>query len=257
MRKIESLAELSDRIKRHFVRGVATNNFLSSSALESEIQGGKLYASEQSGNLFILRNRTEHNILNFYITNTNDGITDVPANTVAEIPYRERDNGLKNASAYLQNHGFEFMFRRRRMSRKESHIDCTDTYVSPALPCELKHVYEIMFGNFDTRTACIPSGEGIQQAIVEQRILVYRKNGIPVGLLHYNRTKNGTELRHLAVDSDYRDCGIGGALVRYYLASVGGNSTVWVRCDNLPAVKVYEKYGYTADGMMSDVLITK
>ena len=95
MRKIESLAELSDRIKRHFVRGVATNNFLSSSALESEIQGGKLYASEQSGNLFILRNRTEHNILNFYITNTNDGITDVPANTVAEIPYRERDNGLK------------------------------------------------------------------------------------------------------------------------------------------------------------------
>ncbi len=257
MRKIESVTELSDSIKRHFVRGVATNNFLSSSAIEGEIAGGKLYAGESSGNLFILRERAEHKILNFYITDTSADITDMPANTVVEIPYRDRDTGLKNASAYLRTQGFTLMFRRQRMSRKEGHVDCTENVVSPALPCELKHVYEILFGSFDTRTACIPSGEGIQQAIVEQRILVYRKEGIPVGLLHYTRTRSGTELRHLAVEKDSRDGGVGSALVRYYLASTDGSSTVWVRTDNVPAIKVYEKYGYTADGMMSDVLITK
>ena len=257
MRKIESVTELSDIIKRHFVRGVATNNFLSSSALNDEIAGGKLSVIESGGNLFIIRSRTEHRILNFYITDTEGEVSAIPQNTVSEIPYRERDTALKNASEYLQAHGFSLMFKRRRMSRKAEHIECTEESVSPALPSELKHVYEIMFGNFDIRTACIPSGEAIQAAIVDRRILVYRKEGIPVGLLHFTRTKSGTELRHLAVDNSYRGCGVGSALVRYYLASTEGNSTVWVRVDNTPAVKVYEKYGYTADGMMSDVLITK
>ncbi|MBE6626275.1 MAG: GNAT family N-acetyltransferase [Ruminococcaceae bacterium] len=257
MRKIESLAELSDIIKRHFVRGVATNNFLSSSALAEEIDGGRLSVVEQGGNLYIIRNRTSHGILNFYISDTDSELCAFPSNTVVEIPYRERDTALKNASAYLQSQGFSLMFRRQRMSRKEEHIECTDGNVSPALPCELKHVYEIMFGCFDTRTACIPSGEAIQAAIVDQRILVYREGVLPVGLLHYTRTKNGTELRHLAVEKYMQGRGIGGELVRHYLAMTRGGSTVWVRDDNTPALSVYKKYGYTEDGMRSDVLITK
>jgi ribosomal protein S18 acetylase RimI-like enzyme len=80
---------------------------------------------------------------------------------------------------------------------------------------------------------------------------------LPVGLLHYTRTKNGTELRHLAVEKDHQGRGIAAELVRHYLSITNGSSTVWVRVDNAPAVSVYKKFGYTEDGMMSDVLITK
>lgn len=53
-----------------------------------------------------------------------------------------------------------------------------------------------------------------------------------------------------------RNRGIGGALVRAYLSRYGEKkSTVWVREDNAPAIRTYEKYGYKADGMKSAVLI--
>jgi GNAT superfamily N-acetyltransferase len=257
MRKIESVTELSDIIKRYFIRGVATNSFVSSAALAAEIHKGDLYVTESGGNLYMLRKRTDHTKLNFYITETESEITDIPPCTVTEIPYRTRDIGLKNASTYIQSHGFELLFRRQRMSVSAKQSFGLSEIVSPALPCELKHVYEIMFGCFDPRTACIPSGEAIQAAIVDQRILVYRDGVLPVGLLHYTRTKNGTELRHLAVEKDHQGRGIAAELVRHYLSIINGSSTVWVRVDNAPAVSVYKKFGYTEDGMMSDVLITK
>lgn len=257
MRKIESVTELSDIIKRYFVRGVATNAFMSSAVLADEIQRGDLFVTECGGNLYMLRKRTDHTKLNFYITETESEITDIPPCTVTEIPYRMRDIGLKNASTYLQSQGFELLFRRQRMSVSADQSFCSSDIVSPALPCELKHVYEIMFGCFDPKTACIPSGEAIQAAIVDQRILVYRDGVLPVGLLHYTRTKNGTELRHLAVEKDHQGRRIASELVRHYLSIVRGSSTVWVREDNASAVSVYKKYGYTEDGMMSDVLIMK
>ena len=125
MRKIESVTELSDIIKRYFVRGVATNAFMSSAVLADEIKRGDLYVTECGGNLYMLRKRTDHTKLNFYITETESGITDIPSCTVTEIPYRTRDIGLKNASTYLQSHGFELLFRRQRMSVSAEQSFCS------------------------------------------------------------------------------------------------------------------------------------
>lgn len=254
MKRIDSLAQLSDLIKTYFRHGVMTNQFLPTSSFEADITAGKLYSLEQGENLYIVRKRTGFDLAYFYINDAGDESPCEFANTVIEIPHREKYTAIGAAIDLLCRSGAEHVFTRQRMSTTEHLAEILDDAVSATLPCELKHVYEIMFGNFDAKTGCIPSGEAIQQAIVERRILAYRLDGIPVGILHYTQGKGGTELRHLAVDKEYRGHGIGGALVRGYLAVTSGKSTVWVRRDYHHAVAIYEKCGFKADGMLSVVL---
>ena len=92
--------------------------------------------------------------------------------------------------------------------------------------------------------------------IISGRVILYEHDGNAVGLLHHKTLKSKTEIRHLCVNRSYRGRGIGEKLVRAYHAhTTGMTRRVWVRQDYLSAVETYKKCGYTADGMISHVLI--
>ena len=79
-----------------------------------------------------------------------------------------------------------------------------------------------------------------------------------IGLLHHKTSKNKTELRHLCVSEAARGQGIGEKLVlAYHSHTAGIKRHVWVRSDYSPAVRIYEKCGYEADGMISHVLMCR
>ena len=254
MNRPKSYEELNEAIRRRFGRGMVTNCFLTREDFEAELAGGTLETAETDGALLLYRNRAGFRILNFYLTigESDPALPELPDGTVLEIPMRQRDDGLRRAADLFRRSGFVDLFTRRRWSRRSGETDsfspCPE--VSPAGEGELAAVSELFARCFDPETGCLPRNLPSKLP----GILVYRRAGVPVGLLHHTESRTGSELRHLAVLPELRGQGIAGKLTETYLAAVPGKSTVWVRAGNLPAEAVYRKYGYFPDGTESAVL---
>lgn len=258
MRKIESYAELSERITRHFRRGVLTNAFLSRSDWENEIAHGTLACCETESALLAFRLRETHRILQFWL---HDGFfeqpPEIPQNTTLEILHRESDTALANLATQWQNLGFAPCFTRQRMvSTADSTATCVP--VREALPAEWQDVQTMLRENFSPLTGCLPDEESLQSDIASGGVLAYVADSTLLGVLHYTADKRRTELRHLCVTQNARGQGVGDALVKAYLARTNGLTRhVWVRRDYAPAVKIYTNNGFTNDGMTSTVLLKR
>lgn len=257
MRKIESYNELNTLIMKQFRRGMLTNSFLSRKEYESEIANGTLEFHEYENGLLIFRKRSEHVILNFWLNDRSlPGNIDFKPNTVLEIAHRERDIELVKIVEKWNEIGFVQEFRRQRMTFGESFESSADPCISFAEKSDFEAVKFLLEDNFSSVTGCIPTDDTLNEDIKNGNILLYSKNNDKLGLLHYTKEKNKTELRHLCVSESARGQGIGKRLVHQYNSQTNDMLRhVWVRSDNFPAVKLYESCGYHADGMYSDVLI--
>ena len=260
MKKINDYAELNRLVMSRFGRDFATNYFISREIAENEINSGKMYFHEFGNSLFIFRDKGDHFSL-YYCMKIGDEL-ELPAFpnvTVAETAFRERDEKLKKADESLVSAGFRREFYRNRMKRlpqelKERSDDLPSENVRTANSRDFDLTHELLFSCFSPLTGCLPDENELRIALNEGRILLHRRGG----LLHYEETKAGCELRHLCVSEKARGCGTGGEMVRAYnflLDKNGKKSVVWVREGYAPAEKIYEKNGYKIDGTRSSVLI--
>ena len=254
MKKVEAYAEISAAVMRHFGRTTVTNCFIDNNAYEREIGSGTLFTEEWEDGLYIFRARSGFCILNFYLNSPESPIAPIPSGTVCEIPYRERDEGLKKVSARLAESGFERCFTRVRLARTAEPSAFSDEHISPAADSDCEEALSLIKRAFDPRTGCIPTEDAFRADIEAGHVLVYRDGAI-VGLVHFNEDKNTSDIRHVAVDESRRGEGIASLLVRAYIAGREKKCRVWAREDYVSARRVYEKNGYETDGMKSDVLI--
>ena len=254
MKKVESYSEVSAAVMRHFRRTTVTNCFIDRATYEREINAGTLLTEEDGNGLYIYRERDGFRILNFYLNSPDVPLADIPADTVCEIAYRDRDEGLKTVSARFADNGFEHKFTRVRLARTAEIGDFSVEDVSSAEDADFASVRALMHSAFDRRTGCLPTDDALRADISEGHVLVYKTDSV-VGLLHFNEEKNSSDIRHVAVDENHRGEGIASALVRAYISSRDKKCRVWAREDYAAARRVYEKNGYLPDGMKSDVLI--
>ena len=75
--------------------------------------------------------------------------------------------------------------------------------------------------------------------ILESSIYVYGDKDIR-GFCAYK----GTEIRALFVHPDARGKGIGIQLLEYMLSNIAGSATLYVASSNVPAITLYQKYGF-------------
>ncbi len=75
--------------------------------------------------------------------------------------------------------------------------------------------------------------------ILESNIYVYGDKDIR-GFCAYK----GTEIRALFVHPDARGKGIGIQLLEYMLSNIAGSATLYVASSNVPAITLYQKYGF-------------
>lgn len=255
MRRIESSGELYGGINKILVKAssVCTNFFLPQEEAEKSLAAGELFMHLTDSGILIYRRREDYYRTYFYLADPEHpdrGTPDLPA--VLEIPYRDRDTAAKNAVCGFAQAGFTPLFHRIRMTRKGSETDGQGTMIS-AHPDQLDTLTALFRENFHPYAGCIPTEKELADEIAEGHILTDRNTS---GLLHFTESRTGSELRHLAVTESMRNRGIAGGLVQTYLSLCGNKkSTVWVREDNEPAIRTYEKFGYKADGMKSAVLI--
>lgn len=255
MKKITDYAVLSEAISHHFGKTTVTNCFIDRQSYDAEIAAGTLFIHEYDGGLYIIKQRDGFAILYFYLDSPASVIDQIPENSVIEIPYRERDEGLKSVAERFADSGTTKLFSRVRLTKIAEPTEYSDEHISVANEDDSDEIAGLLYKSFDRLTGCLPSRDVLDEDIHNGNILVYRDGGKVVGLLQLKNDKATTEIRHLAVDENYRGQGIASSLVKSYLSDKKGRARVWVREDYTDARRVYENNGYEPDGMKSTVLI--
>lgn len=254
MKRISDYSEISEAVARHFGRTTVTNCFIDREIYEREIKAGTLYTVENDDGLYIFRQRDGFSVMYFYLDSPDASVPDFEGCTVTEVPYRERDEGLKAISARMQENGLEKAFTRVRLQNVAEPFEFSNDKISAATVYDTEEALRLIRKSFDNRTGCIPTVDAFRADIENGHVLVYRDGGIK-GLVHFNVDKASSTIRHVAVEESCRGEGIASLLVRAYLSDKKGRCRVWAREDYNAARRVYEKNGYMPDGMKSDVLI--
>jgi predicted GNAT family N-acyltransferase len=117
--------------------------------------------------------------------------------------------------------------------------------VSPNSP-DLEKAFDIRHQVFVLGQGC-PAELERQQEEESHHFLAYAQ-GQPAGASRWRKTKDGIKLERFAVLDQYRGQGIGQALVTAVLNDLPADATYVYLHAQLPAVGLYEKFGFEKTG---------
>lgn len=280
MQRIKDYEELSKLIFSHLKKNVQTNTFLSKEEFESEIEFGNLFYFDTDIGLFLLREREEYYILNYYIYGSFGSLIDESSainlkeckeKILVELKNLNRPAVVEvvGKKAMISNYNYVVKFfeklgmkeivSRIRLSKETQLVEFpkeSNVQIEKATIEEIAEIMNTFRMNFDKFYGCIPTEEILKKEI--ENIYLAKEAENIVGLLHKKEAKNASEIRHLAVNEEHRNKGIAKALLKKYLidAKDFDNKTVWTAENNIIAQKVYEHFGYKQDEYISKVLKT-
>lgn len=76
------------------------------------------------------------------------------------------------------------------------------------------------------------------------KIIILEENNELVGYLYYSDIYDRVEINQFEINEIHRNCGKGKILMKFLTDNVDKSITLEVRKDNIPAIKVYEQYGF-------------
>ena len=76
------------------------------------------------------------------------------------------------------------------------------------------------------------------------KILLLIEEDQVIGYLYYSDIYERAEINQIEIDSFHRNCGNGKKLMEHFTNLVDKSITLEVREDNLPAIKLYERYHF-------------
>ena len=74
-------------------------------------------------------------------------------------------------------------------------------------------------------------------------LLLVEDNEI-IGYLYYSDIYDRVEINQIEIEENHRNCGKGSLLLKELTDTVDKNITLEVREDNIPAIKLYEKFNF-------------
>ena len=216
------------------------------------------YVSEED-NFFIILPKCGYKKLLFNASNFDwvDGLKQIKTNDeniVVEIVSKEELNpyGLKEILPYSRIKQYA---RYRRLNVYE----LTSEY--PEIQyCELEDIpaISLMFqSTFEAIGDDLPSIEEIKMFITDKSIICIKEEGKLEGYIMFQNKGKTSYIRNICVSEDARGKGIGSKLLDMYLRLHRDfiSFTLWCRKDNIPAIKLYEKYGYVNENMHNTLYI--
>jgi ribosomal protein S18 acetylase RimI-like enzyme len=114
-------------------------------------------------------------------------------------------------------------------------------------------------GAFDPLAERIPNDEELRGYLKRQEILLNRSpTGAIRGFMIRSQIGKTHHLKYLFVSSDNRGQRIGELLFAQFrcAAKAGERLILWVFHDNKPAIKLYQKHGFKADGVTNLIFVS-
>lgn len=75
------------------------------------------------------------------------------------------------------------------------------------------------------------------------KVLILTEDKI-IGYLYYSDIYDRVEINQIEIEENHRNCGKGSLLLKELTETVNKNITLEVREDNIPAIKLYEKFNF-------------
>ena len=76
------------------------------------------------------------------------------------------------------------------------------------------------------------------------KILILEEDNLIIGYLYYSDIYDRLEINQIEIEKNHRNCGKGSLLLDYFTENVDKNITLEVKEDNIPALKLYEKFDF-------------
>lgn len=236
-----------------------TNCFLQPEDWKGILEQGKIFRMEFSGGLYLLvEKERQFDLLYFLERNTTPvPLPDVQKPVILEQVSAER-TGVSPALEEWEAAGFHRYLRRKRLFLAAKNAGQGSREIIFCGENEQEWMQTLLLESFEPYTSDLPDADTLAADLREKRVIAAGKDGKLLGFLRFGREKKISVLRQIAVLPAARGRGIGVRLVRDWLALERENAAkfqLWVREDNLPALRMYEKLGFQPDGRIAPVMI--
>lgn len=121
---------------------------------------------------------------------------------------------------------------------------------------DFEKIKMLLYDNFDILTGCLPTDSELSNDIGAGNYIYAERDGAAAGIIHFEKSKKSSEIRHLAVSQGVRKCGLASRMFEFYISETRtAKNLVWVGEKNDIAIDFYKYCGYEPDGLTSEVYV--
>lgn len=258
MIKITNYEELNMLITSQLKKGVYTNCFISKEEFLDEIKFESLFYHLYDGGLLIFRKMDGYYKMNFYINNPEiDFDINFDDIIVTEIICRPDSDYTPVVDLFKKN-GMVKKLKRIRLQNESSNVYTEGLNIEKGILKDYEKIIKLLRENFDKYIGCIPTEQNLKLDIENGNFYCYKEDEKLLGVLQVANKGNVSNIKHLAVDKEYRGRKIAKSILSSYLSEVKDcKKYVWTGEDNEPALKTYSSMGYKLDGYFSYVMMNR
>jgi ribosomal protein S18 acetylase RimI-like enzyme len=255
-------------LHRHRVAGVAlgTNLFALREEVEAWIGSGRLEeAAFADATLFLLREDGFQRVFHAAadLPGLSEALSTLPRDgaLIADLVGRAGDLGpwvsAYHAAGFAERRVLQRMFRSGGAPPPASgSVDDVASDVVRALPDDAEAVSDLLSRLLDPYTEPLPTLDLLRRAAEGGTLLVARRGPVVAGVLWFERQGGSVHLRHWHLEPSARGAGLGGRMMRRFLADSAGAGRIvlWVVADNTASIAIYQHYGFVADGVVDRIM---
>lgn len=251
--KIDEYLRYQSIVEEYGVRGCMSNDYIQREAADLIIHD-LLYEYCGEKNAFLLVKKDGFWRVYYYLNDLDEKLILDGEELVTEILFRGNVGEPTGQVEYLESCGFSRNLVRDQYCAKYSSLTPPVFYeglkIETAASAEdAKWAINLFNASFDKWSGDYIPHEKAPLLIQENAILIARDSDYRLGALHLEKKAGVTWLNHVAVTEQARGKGVGRGLVEAYIEQghVDDSSRyqLWVQRQNIPAVNLYQKKGFT------------
>ena len=259
--KIPDGKQWAEEIAQAISKGMRTNFYASAEEFLPLVKEGRISkAAFPGGSYYFVEKENQIDVYFFLEKET----------APVEVPKLEKllvleqvalaKTGTSPALEEWETIGFEKYLQRKRLFLSAKKTEAEQREISFCKEEETETILGMMENAFEPYTSALPDLETLRKDLAEHRVIAAREGGDLLGFLRFGREKKVSILWQIVVTPEGRGKGVGEGLVRDWIAlerAEVAKFQLWVREDNPPAMKLYEKLGFLSDGRIAPVMLRK
>jgi len=242
-----------------------TNFFPVQKKLQGWIDHGELTSESRNGAAFFCRR--DRDFQHFYFCGASVATLKAEIGNLSILKSQRvvtdvvgSETALGELLSCLETAGFRRYSHLQRMARtSQPGLASASGADAPAVFAEApdkQAILELLDNSFNHYADQLPAAYEIEAAIAAKQILAIKCDGELAAILFFETQGLTSTVRYWVVAERFQSKRLGASLIRHYFAAQNAvkRFILWVVATNDNAVKKYQHYGYSADGLIDHVL---